>query len=534
MHSSKILLALVLSALCASTAFATTPVFNGAVNLTGVPSACRLGTDSSGNVANLSGCYNVKAYGAKGNGTTDDTTAFSNAIAAINTAGRGSLYVPAGTYVVDSGSLTITASNVAIFGDGISASKILNNSATGNLFTVQGQFFTFANASVDTVGGVTHTSGDQFYITGNGDDHFDHAAIASGYNGVEFNNGTAGTRFYFTNCLIAANANWGILVTAWAGNSWISNTQLNANGGGIKIANGWDGYNLSSVVVTASTTYQGLLLQPAASNSLVDVFINNSQFDTSSAADGVFIDGSASNTSVSRIFLENSWASGNGGDGLHIKATNGVVVNNLHALMNVQHGILIDTGAQYTDIEDPQASGNSSSVSGTYSGISVAPGVGWFKIRGGISGGGIFNQNNGSAGNTTTSNFANTPNTQKYGIEIQAGSSDNYQIQGVVLIPNVTGNLSDGGTGLNKRIDSNRGYDPIGYLSSQPAMPASGSSVTNPSGAVCSVYISGGTVTQVQISGHNTNLTSGLFKVPPMASITPTYSAAPTWQWFCD
>lgn len=47
-----------------------------------------------------SGALNVKDYGAKGNGTGDDTAAFNNAIIAA-AGGKGSVYVPAGTYNIN-------------------------------------------------------------------------------------------------------------------------------------------------------------------------------------------------------------------------------------------------------------------------------------------------------------------------------------------------------------------------------------------------------------------------------------------------
>jgi len=50
--------------------------------------------------------FNVKAYGATGNGTTDDTAAIQAAINAANTAGGGTIYFPAATYLV-AGALTI-------------------------------------------------------------------------------------------------------------------------------------------------------------------------------------------------------------------------------------------------------------------------------------------------------------------------------------------------------------------------------------------------------------------------------------------
>lgn len=45
--------------------------------------------------------YNVREYGAVGDGTTDDTVAVFNAIAAANNAGGGRVYFPRATYLVD-------------------------------------------------------------------------------------------------------------------------------------------------------------------------------------------------------------------------------------------------------------------------------------------------------------------------------------------------------------------------------------------------------------------------------------------------
>lgn len=61
--------------------------------------------------------FNVRDYGATGNASTDDTTAFNNAIAAANTAGSGTVYLPRGTYVI-SAPLTALASRVYIVGAG--------------------------------------------------------------------------------------------------------------------------------------------------------------------------------------------------------------------------------------------------------------------------------------------------------------------------------------------------------------------------------------------------------------------------------
>jgi hypothetical protein len=44
---------------------------------------------------------NLRSYGARGDGRTNDTDAFVRAAADLNAAGRGTLLIPPGTYIVD-------------------------------------------------------------------------------------------------------------------------------------------------------------------------------------------------------------------------------------------------------------------------------------------------------------------------------------------------------------------------------------------------------------------------------------------------
>jgi len=65
----------------------------------------------------------VKWFGAKGDGSTDDTTAIQAAIDAVETAGGGAVYIPAGTYKITS-ALEISQKYTSIYGEGGSASLI--------------------------------------------------------------------------------------------------------------------------------------------------------------------------------------------------------------------------------------------------------------------------------------------------------------------------------------------------------------------------------------------------------------------------
>ncbi|HET8905474.1 MAG TPA: glycosyl hydrolase family 28-related protein [Ktedonobacterales bacterium] len=113
-----------------------------APDTTGADSAWPVGTTvqvvfTAGSLADLWNTvqflpYNVKSYGAKGDGTTDDTTPIANARAAAAVTG-GRVYYPPGTYI--SGPQTIY-NNVIDEGDGPESTVIkLKNGANADLFS---------------------------------------------------------------------------------------------------------------------------------------------------------------------------------------------------------------------------------------------------------------------------------------------------------------------------------------------------------------------------------------------------------------
>ncbi len=68
-----------------------------------------------------------------------------------------------------------------------------------------------------------------------------------------------------------------------------------------------------------------------------------------------------------------------------------------------------------------------------------------------------------------------------------------------------------------------------------PPMPRSGEAFANPFGLDATLYLSGGTVRSVAISGIVVpGPTMGPFRVPGAQKITITYTGTPTWAWFAD
>lgn len=94
------------------------------------------------------GMYNVRAFGAAGDGSTDDTTAFQNTLNAIsNSTYGGTMVVPPGNYVVSNTlNYTSTTNSLYIYGGGAHENgngltdyvTAISSSHVGNLFNIQG------------------------------------------------------------------------------------------------------------------------------------------------------------------------------------------------------------------------------------------------------------------------------------------------------------------------------------------------------------------------------------------------------------
>lgn len=92
--------------------------------------------------------YNVRDYGAKGNGSKDDTSAIQAAVDAAHAAGGGTVYIPKGTYIVSghdepSDGAIMLHDNITLIGEGMGQTVIKvadgwNQNITGVLRTQYG------------------------------------------------------------------------------------------------------------------------------------------------------------------------------------------------------------------------------------------------------------------------------------------------------------------------------------------------------------------------------------------------------------
>jgi hypothetical protein len=80
----------------------------------------------------------VKDYGAKGNGTTDDTSAIQSAINAVFSHAGGALYFPNGTYRISSKLVIPVSSGWRIFGESRHGARIKQYTANTQILSLEG------------------------------------------------------------------------------------------------------------------------------------------------------------------------------------------------------------------------------------------------------------------------------------------------------------------------------------------------------------------------------------------------------------
>lgn len=438
------------------------------------------GTGSAaGLLPGITAWYNVRSYGATGNGSGDDAPAINAAIAAAAAAGGGVVYLPAGTYSTGS-SIVINADNIVIKGDGKGSTivKPVTNATFDAIATglppssgaagyvryfvgVEGMTLdcTRMLSTVTGMGNGIHFYGVRYsyirdvYINGclNFGICLDGDATNFGYSievrGCRIVNGSAGILtnsceecFIVTNDILQANANT-------ASQQPLFNSQSNL-GYLVRLVSGYS--LLLGNVLGSSGSYTTAAVQCENAG---PTRIEGNRFDQ---ARYQAIRVTAPNTVIVGNQIGNPSSAGSV-EGIRVGANNTTIANNIFDLTN---------GAAHF----------------TYA---IAEGGGPF-----------------------TGNLI-------YGNQLVAGTSG-------VLTQNA---------GSNNIISGNVGYNPVGALAS-PAVPASGTAYTNKFGVTASVYVAGGTVSAIAIAGTATGATSGLVVVGPGQTITLTYTAAPTWTWF--
>lgn len=262
--------------------------------------------------------YDVTSYGAKGDGSTDDTAAIQAALDAANTAGGGLVSVPKGTFI---------ASNLTIHGKttlaGAGASSILKfkTASTGN-------FIALNTPASDTAVIIQNIKLDG-NSTGNDVVYFDNTGVAQdalhrlinvlvynpGRDGISM--GPAVIESNLIGCFVYNSGRYGYKFDVAATDNRIINCSsgLSLNHGFFDLGNNnhftdckayYAGYTGSSW----TSGVHGFALIPAASQDLHLVSLVGCEAQNN-AQDGFHIDGSASSATVQHVTITNCFADGN-------------------------------------------------------------------------------------------------------------------------------------------------------------------------------------------------------------------------------
>ena len=508
--------------------------------------------------------FNVKAYGAKGDGVTDDTAAIQAAINACSSAGGGEVRLPPGTYLLSFG---IAARG----GSGPFALALPSNVALRGT----------RGASVLTAGSYTGTPsfiGNTNWDTGGNDD--------IEISGISFNlpiyqySGTAYTEWVYA------------ITFQGVSNSLIYNC--------VFIYGSFQIYPLYSVAGTANALTQGHADNVVVQNCYIEDEIGSATFfqatncrlinvrfqgagddafligsaGTGHIIDGCFIDCTDPVTNVGGsnggIYLDNDGAVSSLPSAMsNIKISNTFVQNQAGKNSGSLAGFNFSTNCEDITIANCGAKNNLRGFMSQLGGTQVARSLLFINCEATYNqtspgyGFDVETVTNGSSHDSSLVNCVaknnlvgfvgyavGTNKTAFIGCHAYDDQTTPTQTQGYRIFPDGTGTMeclvshcrsletwvtspSLSGVFTHSKFDSNIGYNPTGPQTA-PAIPASGTALTNPFPFNCTVYVTGGTVTAIAVGGTATGLTSGSVFIPAGETITLTYTSVPTWAWIGD
>lgn len=395
--------------------------------------------------AKLREVVSVKDFGALGNDSTDDAASIQSAL----NAGTGIVWAPPGTYRVSVSSTV--PSNVRFVGNG-EGSTILKGTGTNinlievgtgannpNNVAVSDMSFTYTGAQ---------TTSSAIRVRNGHNIKLDRLRFDSPFNAAIDLNGGAQQFLYYLSNIEVNNASGDAIKLGADGtllqDVWFSKGVISGGAQSGILLKAVSGFMFSQIDILSCTN--GITTYPDATKQVVYGFFDSVLVDTCNDWGWNIIENGGL---VADLTLTSCWGSSCGvttnAGGLRTNAAAGAVrgieFNGGRFRNNKGPGMSFLSGSKIT-LTNVQVFGNSIQGSALSSGIEVAAGLSDFSIIGGCS---------GSGGQSTG-------NLQAYGIKIPAGASDRYRIIGVDVTGNVTGGITDGGTGTEKTIYGNSGY----------------------------------------------------------------------------
>lgn len=468
----------------------------------------------------------VADFGAVGDGVTDDTTAFNNAVAALVAKGGGTLYIPEGKFLLE-GTVVIAFSGIWVAGESPSSSWIVTGSVNGAAIQFGDGINTYYRCGIERVvfgaknGIVTAPGNCGLKVVKNSNftlmdtQVFDFPAKLN--TGIIFDNTSQSfiTNIGVQSCFIA-----GVYFINNSLDIYIVNGRSDNN------TLGWHIDDCQGLYFTNCSGYgnstNAWRIESTVGNNTKYLFFANCVGDTSGSHNwyitdliiGVFT-GCWGSTQTSQV--TNTFANGFFLTGTSPSDVRDILFSNCTAFANNSHGFSLYSCTHV-------------SLSNCMGGSETEPFAG--NGQGGAGSGAFID----TATQVTVTGGQFTGNVT-YGIDLSPAATD-VTISSCNLKFNDGAQLSNAATsaGSNIRIQNVAGYNPLMGVVTQPAVPASGVEVENTSGSDCMVYIVGGTVSNIQVGvpGSLSSVASTTpfsVYIPAGAAIKLTYSVAPTWQW---
>ena len=570
----------------------TTPVLpSGTYTLSTGPSASGPWTvqDSNYVVGDVSLSYNVKDYGARGDGTTDDTASIQAALDAARTAGGGTVFMPPGTYRLTLASRNIKTgtvfaglvigSNTILAGAGRANTKLrLANSQSGrNAFpnTVLAIITHWAVNETLPANIDNHIQFRDFTLDGNSSNQTDtHRGIQIGaaqyvtFRGMLLQDvrGTAvdgsvnetqmyylntGSDFWLDDCIAFQSSASNNVSNGFSVGTGITNAHLSrclaygirgatgSDGTGFNISTGGvnivctdcvalvcgQGYHMENTFLASSPTYGPYVFMGCTAGMLA----------ATNSPSHFFTQPYASASSLGCTF--DGWRFAEGVN--NIRCIGCTASNNGGSGFSAIGGNTIIMSN--IDLIGCTASNN------TAAGYSFATGS--------TAMNNITLVDCTAVGNTTDGLRVNAGTGLMTGIRVWAGQWKGNTLSGIRLM-GTAANITDmrvsggpnGGAAGNPNGTADLTVAGVNYAFAgaifNPTVPASGTALTNPIPFDCMVWIkppaTPGNWTGLSVDGTATGFTTGVtgvmvpVRVRATGNITLTYTSAPTWVWYTD
>lgn len=401
----------------------------------------------------LSRGVNVKAFGAKGDGVTNDTAAIEAAFDWVGDNGGGIVYVPKGVYLVG-GPMLLNKSNVIIIGEGIDTTTFRITTTINDTFVFGLSSNNLSNVGMMnlTIDAAAQQTGGHAITFKNGRNMFlDRIKIgANMYRGIMLLGGTNGLGqdgYHIRNFIFESSNFYGITIgsTDVVKNVFISNGFMKCPG-----ANAIDIKHVSRLLISdviIKGCFSGVYAVPAAGR-VVDMVQATNMIIEDASDTGWYLSTSNGGTMGGHIY-RGCWIAASSKFGWLVQGLAGSIFDSCRAVLNGRTGIWFNQPSRDITLSNCQCLSNSQITNDADHGLVIYDTCRNFTVTGGTFGkGGIFDS---------------VTNNQKYGIFL--GLNCNYiTITGNNCEDNNTNGIQDGSlysTATEIYISDNGGHYPI-------------------------------------------------------------------------